>query len=69
MKISIETTIQSSNENVWNSWTTPDKIIKWNFASDDWICPSAKIDLREGGKFNYRMEAIIIVSKICRGNK
>jgi uncharacterized protein YndB with AHSA1/START domain len=32
-------------------------ITNWNFAIDEWCCPSAEINLVVGGKFNYRMEA------------
>jgi len=42
---------------VWKYWTTPEDIVKWNFASDDWHSPRAVNDLRTGGKFNYRMES------------
>jgi uncharacterized protein YndB with AHSA1/START domain len=42
---------------VWKNWTTPDDIIKWNNASDDWHTPRVENDLRVGGKFNYRMES------------
>lgn len=42
---------------VWKSWTTPEDIIRWNYASDDWHTPSAINDLKRGGKFSYRMEA------------
>lgn len=31
--------------------------MQWNFASDDWMCPSATNDLRVGGTFSSRMEA------------
>ena len=57
MKITIETIVQASLSSVWESWVTPSDITKWNFASDEWHCPSAEIELREGGVFNYRMEA------------
>lgn len=30
---------------------------KWNFASDDWHCPKAYVDLRIGGTFSSRMES------------
>jgi uncharacterized protein YndB with AHSA1/START domain len=36
---------------------TPEDITQWNFASDDWCCPSSVVDLRVGGKFSSRMEA------------
>lgn len=31
--------------------------MQWNNADDDWHTPRAEIDLREGGRFLYRMEA------------
>jgi uncharacterized protein YndB with AHSA1/START domain len=35
----------------------PEHITKWNFASEDWECPTASNDLREGGVFSSRMQA------------
>lgn len=55
MEISIETTVKAPLEIVWSAWITPGDIKKWNFASDDWCCPDARIDLIVGGKFDYRM--------------
>lgn len=57
MMITIETTVNAPLEASWNAWTSPQLITQWNFASDDWACPRAEIDLQPGGKFNYRMEA------------
>ena len=57
MKITIATNVESSTEKVWTAWTSPEAIMSWNFASDDWCCPSAQLDLKAGGKFCYRMEA------------
>ncbi|UJF20865.1 SRPBCC family protein [Shewanella sp. OMA3-2] len=57
MKISIETIINAPLNLVWLSWVNPDEIKNWHFASSDWCCPFAQIDLVVGGKFNYRMEA------------
>jgi uncharacterized protein YndB with AHSA1/START domain len=31
--------------------------MQWNFASPDWCCPSARVDLRAGGTHSVRMEA------------
>jgi uncharacterized protein YndB with AHSA1/START domain len=42
---------------VWKLWTTPEDIIHWNNASDDWHTPKASNDLKAGGTFLYRMEA------------
>lgn len=57
MKIKIETTINAPVDDVWEAWIKPEHIVKWNFASADWHCPGAELDLTAGGKFNYRMEA------------
>ncbi|MCK6600566.1 MAG: SRPBCC family protein [Bacteroidetes bacterium] len=55
--ITVETVVSASPETVWQSWTDPAHIINWNFASGDWCCPSASVDLRPGGAFSARMEA------------
>lgn len=55
--VTIETTIQAPIETVWQCWTNPAHITKWNFASRDWCCPTANNDLKPGGKFSYRMES------------
>ena len=57
MKVSISTTVDAPLERVWQAWTTPAEITMWNFASSEWRCPQAALDLRPGGSFNYRMEA------------
>jgi uncharacterized protein YndB with AHSA1/START domain len=56
-KITVETTIKADMQKVWDAYTKPDAVTKWNHASDDWYCPKATNDLRVGGAFNYRMEA------------
>lgn len=56
-KITVETLVPLSVEKVWQLWTKPEHIRKWNFATPDWHKPSAENDLREKGKFRYRMEA------------
>ncbi|XWN37219.1 MAG: SRPBCC family protein [Balneola sp.] len=55
--ITIDSTINVNSEKVWNYWTEPDHITKWNFASDDWCCPSAENDMTIGGTYKARMEA------------
>lgn len=55
--ITVSATVDNSLEKVWNAWTMPEHITKWNFASDDWCCPHATNDPRTGGKFSARMEA------------
>lgn len=56
-KISIGTVVTGNTKKVWDFWTRPEHIVKWNFASNDWHCPSAENDLRVGGKMKSRMEA------------
>src|SRR5688500_14825780 len=55
--ITVETTVDAPIETVWDCWTNPAHVTQWNHASDDWHSPSGENDLREGGKFVYRMEA------------
>lgn len=57
MKITVEAVIAAPLVTVWQAWTDPAHITKWNAASDDWCSPWATNDLRVGGKFNARMEA------------
>lgn len=56
-KVIIHVTVDSSMDEVWNNWTSPEHIVHWNFASDDWCCPAAENDVRVGGQFSWRMEA------------
>jgi uncharacterized protein YndB with AHSA1/START domain len=55
--ITVKSIVAAPIDELWTIWTSPDHIIKWNNASDDWHTPAAENDLREGGKFVYRMEA------------
>lgn len=55
--ITIATTVQAPVEKVWRLFTGPEHIINWNSATDEWHSPKAENDLREGGRFNFRMEA------------
>ena len=56
-KITIYATISAGTLKVWDYYTQPEHITKWNFASPDWHCPSASNDMRIGGKYTARMEA------------
>lgn len=55
--IKIETTIEADSSLVWDYYTQPAHITKWNFAADDWHFPLAENDLCVGGKYHERMEA------------
>lgn len=54
--ISVEVEIAGTREKIWECWTRPEHITRWNFAIDAWCCPWATNDLRPGGEFTWRME-------------
>lgn len=55
--IQIETIINAPKALVWTAYNDPAHVVNWNAASDDWFCPSANNEVREGGRFVYRMAA------------
>ena len=57
MTITVATTVAAPIDAVWQAYTTPGDIMKWNAASPDWHTTAAEVDLREGGAFSSRMEA------------
>ncbi|WP_298396387.1 SRPBCC domain-containing protein [Flavobacterium sp.] len=56
-KITVECTIKSTLDKVWNYWTTPEKIMLWNNASEDWHTVKATNTLTPRGRFSYTMAA------------
>jgi uncharacterized protein YndB with AHSA1/START domain len=56
-KISVSATINADVKKVWDYYTAPEHITKWNYADPSWQCPSATNDMRVGGKYSARMEA------------
>lgn len=56
-EITVSTIVNAPLERAWAAWTQPEHITQWNFASDDWHCPSAENELRVGGTFSSRMAA------------
>ena len=57
MNITIETTVHATVDQVWRAYTSPEDIIQWNAASDDWHTTSSSVELSVGGTFSSRMEA------------
>lgn len=57
MKITVETNVRAPIDRVWQAYTTPEDIVRWNAASADWHTTKASVDLRVGGAFSSRMEA------------
>jgi uncharacterized protein YndB with AHSA1/START domain len=55
--ITVEVTVKAPIAKVWEVWSSPEHIVQWSTASDDWFTPKADNDLRPGGKFSSRMEA------------
>lgn len=52
--INITRIFDAPREQVWQAWTNPDILMKW-WGPEGFYCPSAKIDLRVGGKYIYTM--------------
>lgn len=57
MKLTVQTVVNAPLAKVWQAYTSPDDIVQWNAASDDWHTTRATVDLRVGGAFCSRMEA------------
>ncbi len=57
MKISVSVEINAPVGKAWDAYVSPEAINQWNFASDDWQCRDASVDLRVGGSFSSHMEA------------
>jgi uncharacterized protein YndB with AHSA1/START domain len=55
--ITVSTLINADIALVWDFWTNPVHITKWNFASETWECPRAISDLRVGGEFVYTLSS------------
>jgi uncharacterized protein YndB with AHSA1/START domain len=51
-----EILINAPIEKVWELWTDPVHIAKWNNTSAKWHTPKAENDLRVGGRLFLRME-------------
>ena len=56
-KITVAATLNADTKKVWDYYTNPEHITKWNFADPSWHCPKASNDMRVGGKYFARMEA------------
>ena len=56
--ISVDTIINAPDEKVWKHWNDPNSVKNWNHASEDWYCPKATNELKNGGKFSYTMSDI-----------
>ncbi len=55
--LTVQTSIQASLATCWKLWTSPLAILAFNNPFDNWHTVKVDIDLKEGGRFFYRMEA------------
>ena len=53
--ITVQNTIHASIDKVWDFWTLPEHIKKWNVAIDGWYTQDVENDLKVDGKFKYKM--------------
>jgi uncharacterized protein YndB with AHSA1/START domain len=57
IQITVSSNINASIEKVWNCFNSPEHIVHWNAASDDWHCPKSTNNLVVGGSFCNTMAA------------
>jgi uncharacterized protein YndB with AHSA1/START domain len=57
MKLTVQALARTDLNTAWSAYNTPDDITQWNTPDPSWHSPRSQVDLREGGKFNTRMEA------------
>jgi uncharacterized protein YndB with AHSA1/START domain len=56
-QITVNAIVNAPLEKVWENWTEPRHIIRWNNASEDWCTLKASNDVRAGGIFSSTMAA------------
>jgi uncharacterized protein YndB with AHSA1/START domain len=56
-KIEVTVVLDAEVEKVWDYYTNPEHITKWNFAHPSWHCPNAENNMQIGGTYKARMEA------------
>lgn len=56
-KIKVQATMSADKQKVWDYYTKPEHITKWNYADPSWHCPTASKDMKIGGRYIARMEA------------
>ena len=52
--VTIERIFDAPRELVWKAWTDPEIVMKW-WGPEHFTSPSAKVDLKVGGKYIYAM--------------
>ena len=56
--ITVQVTVNIEPETAWKLWTTPADIQQWNVPFPNWHTPLVENDVKAGGRFNYKMEAL-----------
>ena len=56
--LKVEISIDKPVELVWEYWTNTADIMLWNVPFPNWHSPKVENDVRAGGLFSFRMEAI-----------
>ena len=56
-KITVETIVTGSIDEVWEKYNAPADIEVWKHGSDDWYTKVVEYNLKEGGKYNYKMSS------------
>lgn len=56
--LTVSRTVPASRERVFRAWTTPSELKKWWTIGEGWKTPSAKVDLRVGGRFSIANEPL-----------
>ena len=67
--IIVDAIINAPIEVVWELWTTPDHIINWNYASDNWHTPFAETtSVKEENSFFAWKQKMAVSDLILRVN-
>lgn len=56
-RLTVQNLINAPINKVWQFWTEAKHVQAWNFASPDWHCPAATVNLEVGGEFHFTMAA------------
>lgn len=65
--VSIETTIHSSIERVWEAWTNPTLIMNWFGSDPNGKVLKAELDVRPGGYFEVTFQDSDLTEHTCSG--
>ncbi len=64
----ITRTFDAPLKKVWHAWTDAEQVKKW-WGPNNFDCPVATIDLREGGKYLYCMRSTGVIPMFPKGQE